>query len=122
MAGIIKVGCKLPAGIQLPALKGMQEGFAPPVLNGSYTHPSFDARSGIRDSLAFGTTDVDADYWAAFVKAFPTWPPLKRGMVFAFEKAADLKAKAKELEGEKTGFEGADPDAKGSGVKRANIK
>lgn len=122
MAGIIKVGCKLPAGVQLPALPNMPAGFSPPVLNGSYSHPSFDQRSGLRDSLAFGTTDVDADYWEAFVKACPTWEPLKRGMVFAFEKASDLKAKAKEMENVKTGFEGADPEAKGSGVKKAVIK
>lgn len=122
MADKVIVGCKLPHGIALPALKQMPEEFTPPTLNGAYTHPSFDERVGSLQSIAFGKTEVDADYWAAFTEQYKDWPPLKKGLIFAAQKAADVKAQAKDAEAIPTGLAGADPDAKGSGVQKADIK
>lgn len=122
MPGTITVGCKMPNGIKLPAMPGSPDGFDPPVLNGAYTNPSFDERVGMLDSIAYGKTEVDADYWAAFSERFKNWPPLKRGIIFAASKPADMKAKAKDAEAVKTGLEGADVNAKGSGVQKAVLK
>ena len=122
MSETITVCCKLPAGIHLPAVAKMPEDFVPPVLRGAYTHPSFNKYTGARDSIAFGKTEVDADYWKAFTEQYANWAPLKRGMIFSAEKPADVKAKAREAEGKKTGFEGADVTAKGTGVQKAVLK
>lgn len=122
MADKIKVGCKFPHGIKLPAVEKMPEGFVPPTLNGAYTHPSFQPHIGKLESIAFGTTLVDADYWQAFVEEYADWPPLKKGFIWAAEKPADFKEKAKEAGEIKTVLAGADPNAKGSGVEKAVIK
>ena len=118
----VTVACKYPNGLALPAVAGMPEGFVPPVLKGAYTHPSFQPTQGMLHSIAFGSTEVDADYWEAFKQQFSGWAPLKKGLIFASAKKAELNAEVKDKEDVTAGLAGADPTAKGSGVEKAKLK
>lgn len=98
---VISVGCRLPHGIVInhPAnpsvtvtLKGQNSnriiGSDGNAVNGSY-----------------GVTEVDAEFWADWIKANAKFAPVVAGAIFADEKPAELEAKAKEAKQRKTGLE-----------------
>lgn len=86
----VYVGCRHPHGIILTVgdtsveLKGMNSA----VIAGTY-----------------GLTQVDEEFWAAWLKSHSDWPMVVNGMIFAQAKVADLQAEAEEVADEKTGFE-----------------
>lgn len=61
----------------------------------------------------YATTQLDADVWAYFTRAYANQPYLKNQIIFADVKAENAAAKAKEIEKDastKTGMEQIDPD------------
>lgn len=84
-------------------------------LKGANSHP---ANLGMEDGQmvpqrflpgTYGLTEVPADYWHAFIKAFAGWAPLASGAISAGSTAPGAAAAAMERKDEKTGLEGVDP-------------
>lgn len=98
----VTIGCKLPNGLLL------EVGNKSVAINGS-NNSQVVGGHGI-------TYDVDSDLWAAWLKQNADRDIVKNGFVFAHDKAANVKAEAKEKADSKTGQEPIDPDAKGNGV------
>jgi hypothetical protein len=99
-----KVYCKLPHGIEFTA------GGVKVTLKGAYDK---NAVAG------FGITVVDAETWEAIAKAHAKHPAIAKNLIFAREK--DGESKAKELAGEKTGFEKLNAAAPSAGVKPEKV-
>lgn len=102
MAKTVYIGCRLPHGLILD-------------------HPLNPAHKVTIDGLnrariigaTFATTEVDAEFWEAWKTANSGYAPLMSGALFEAKSAADVAAKAKEVEKEKTGFEAMPQDAEG---------
>ena len=97
MTGKVSVGCKLPHGLILEM---------------------GDERvtvKGANDSTLIGghgiTEGVDKDFFDAWLDKNKGLDFVKKGLIFASEKATSVNAEAKEKQDETTGFEGLDPDA-----------
>ena len=108
MATVI-VGCKLPNGLQLIVNDQLVA-----VLNGSNSS-SVIGGHGITESV-----DKEGfDTWMAQNKDAAV---VKKGFVFAHDKAANVQAEAKDRKDEKTGQEGLDPSKPGPGIKPENFE
>ena len=137
MAGTVTIGCKLPHGLMLQAYEmvsvrrllmgggGYEEvSEARPKGNAvrirGVAHPVDRApRHQIIGGYAL-THNVDADFWAAWLKANHDFDPVVKGLLFATEKPASAEAKAKEQRAIKSGFEPLNPDKdlRAPGVKK----
>lgn len=105
----VVIGCKLPHGIVLEGIGGQIE------LN------------GMKTSLipgGFGVTVVDADEAAYLFATYEQHAAFRNNSIFTSEnaKTSDLSAIARELEGERTGFEGLNPDAPAPSLQPADEK
>ena len=106
MAKNYTVGCKLPNGIILE-------------------HPSDENKtvelSGLNKILIIGaeyaTTEVDSEFWDAWIAAHQDYPALKSGAIFVAKTTAEVAAVAKENQGRITGLEPMKQNA--GGVKPA---
>jgi len=61
----------------------------------------------------YATTEVDADFWTEWKTVHKDFPAIKSGAIFEAGSTAEAAAVAKELEGEKTGFEPMEQNADG---------
>ncbi|RYY79937.1 MAG: hypothetical protein EOO69_04530 [Moraxellaceae bacterium] len=108
MAGKVIVGCKLPHGIRAE-LDGQVVEF-----------------KGTNSSNIIGghgiTENVDKDFWDAWLAKNQGLAFVRNGFLFAETKAASTKAKAKEQEAEKTGFEPVDPEELPKGLEQLDGK
>lgn len=102
----VTVGCKLPSGIILEL--GNQE---------VEIHGTNSARVIGGHGITY---DVDADFFDAWLKAHSDRDMVKNGLIFAHEKAADVKAEAAEKKGNKSGLEAINPDSPENGVKTSD--
>lgn len=102
MANKIIVGCKLPHGLTASVngvsvtFKGASQGFGvitPYSVNGS----------GI-------TREVDADWFAAFLKAYANAPFVKKELIYKIESDAAVQGETRERKNIKTGMEPIVPD------------
>jgi hypothetical protein len=103
----IFVGCKLPHGLHL------DHNGARVTLNGSKSGVLVDA-----DGVKTGLTEVDKDFFDAWLAGHKDAPYVVNGMIFANDKAADTKAEAAEMSKVKTGFEGLDPKNPAPGIEK----
>jgi hypothetical protein len=99
---VVLVGCRLPHGIVIehpadPAVKKELKGRNKSDISGP----------------PYCTTEVDGELWQAWKLFNANFPALKSGAIFEANDAASLKAKAKEVEKEKTGFEAMPQEAQG---------
>ena len=96
----ILIGCRLPNGLVLhhPQNRDLTVQIAgtcsAPTAEGLYLPPKM-----------FATTEVDAEFWAAWKAAYVGFPPLKTRAIFEARSEQEASAKAKEVAKEKTGFE-----------------
>jgi len=98
----VVIGCKLPHGLILD-------------------HPLDPSKkveiNGLNRSLIIGatyaTTEVDGEFWEQWKTVHKDFPAIKSGAIFEAGNAAEAAAVAKELEGEKTGFEPMEQNADG---------
>ena len=108
MSKKVLIGCRLPHGLVLEyrgvsvTLKGKNSR----VVAGLYV-PEQD----------FATTEVDADFWEAWIKEHSTFPAVTSNSIFVAKDSPSAEAVAKELRAESTGFEQLDP-AKEKDVKK----
>lgn len=102
MSKKVLIGCRLPHGLVLEyrgvsvTLKGKNSKVLPSV--GIYV-PEQD----------FATTEVDADFWEAWIKEHSTFPAVTSNSIFVAKDPSSAEAVAKELRAESTGFEQLDP-------------
>jgi hypothetical protein len=96
----VKIGCKLPHGLELAV------GETKVTLNGANQHTIHTRLIG-----EYGVTDVDASFWAEWLKTWADSAMVKSGSVFEAKDEASVKAKAKDQG--KTGFEQLEPDSNG---------
>jgi hypothetical protein len=104
MADKVIIGCKLPNGIILEAgdKKQVVKGLNSIVIIGA-TH---------------ATTEVDAEFYAAWLEEHKDFPAVKSGALFVARTIDAVKEIAKDREEDKTGFEPMSQDA--LGVKSAD--
>lgn len=98
------IGCKLPHGI---ILKDMNDRDV--VINGMNT---------ARIMGGFGLTTLDESVAAYLFATYADFAPFKANAIFTAEspKVADIMAAGRDLAGERTGFEGVDPDKPAPGM------
>jgi hypothetical protein len=131
MAGTVTVACKLPHGIILREFR--MEPYQEPVLGGGWRETTRAVETGRRHringvashqgqfptapdgsaiQLASGhalTFGVPSELWANWLDANKDSEMVRNGMVFAYEKQDAVTGKAKEMEGQRSGFERIDP-------------
>ncbi len=107
MAQMVTVGCKLPNGIVI-----------------RHGDKSVELKGWNDEAIYFGhgLTEVDKDFWDAWIKDHADFAPVKGGFIFAQNNFASAKAESKEKEKEKTGLEGIDPKKPGRGITPADSK
>lgn len=99
----ITVGCKLPHGLIL------EHGGKTITLKGWHSS---------RVAGGYGLTEgVDKDVFEAWLKAHADLPMVKRGLVFAQERAHSAEACAREREKVRSGLEGLNRDKPGAKLK-----
>ena len=103
----VVIGCKLPHGLILdhpldPSKKVELNGLNRTRIIGA----------------TYATTEVDGEFWEQWKTVHKDFPALQSGAIFEAGNAAEAAAVAKELEGEKTGFEPMEQNA--DGVKAAD--
>lgn len=132
MANFITVLCRLPSGIELELhdlgiLKERASSDAPiglasvprqsVLLNGAKHDPTYHPAEGRLLGRA-GRTQVDADFWNAWLKQNERNGIVTRKLVFAEANPTKADAAVAELAKERTGLEGVDPDNLPKDVKR----
>ena len=108
-AKTVLIGCKLPHGLILD-------------------HPLDVSKkvelAGLNKAIIIGadcaTTPVDGEFWETWKTVHKDHPAIKSGAIFEARTTEEVKAKAKELKEEKTGFEAMPQEA--MGVKVADNK
>ena len=108
-AKTVLIGCKLPHGLILD-------------------HPLDVSKkvelAGLNKAIIIGadcaTTPVDGEFWETWKTVHKGHPAIKSGAIFEARTTEEVKAKAKELKEEKTGFEAMPQEA--MGVKVADTK
>lgn len=110
----VTIGCRLPHGLIVrhpnPEISIEYK------LNGAFSSKLFKADGSPASS--FGITEVDADFWEVWKRAYHDYKPLKNGVIFEAKTPQEAKSKADELVKEKTGFEPVAQDT--GGVKKAD--
>lgn len=113
MAGkTVTIGCRLPHGLIIH-------------------HPKDPSKkvelAGMNKAVIIGadhvTTPVDEEFWGAWKAEHKDFAPLVSGAIFEAKSEVEAKAIAKELKGEKTGFEAMPSDEAAlskAGIKPAN--
>lgn len=106
----IIIGCKLPSGITLQGTAGQDI-----TLN------------GVNTSLVaggFGLTNVDENEAAFLFAQYEDFGPFKNKSIFSYgtDSVSDVAAMARDLQDEKTGFEGMDPEKPAPGLKPEDEK
>lgn len=107
---IVTVGCKLPNGLEIHLGDNREKVV---VLKGAN---SSDLIGG------HGLTEVDAEFWAAWLEQNTDFAPLQAGLIFANESAAKARDEAKEKVDNASGFEGINPEKPGKDIKKATDK
>ncbi|AVA33009.1 hypothetical protein [Cupriavidus metallidurans] len=106
----VKVYCKLPHGIRYTLPDGREVR-----LVGMYGDERSDLQvtdmPGRHAVMGHGVTTVEADDWEQIVKDHGKSAAHVNGFIFAAKDDKSGDAQARETEGEKTGFEGYDPNA-----------
>ncbi|MCX5617031.1 hypothetical protein NQF87_08655 [Bombella sp. TMW 2.2559] len=132
MANTVTVLCRLPSGVilelhDLDGLKSRTASEAPVMqaaaalrsvtLKGAKHDPSYHEAEG-RLLGRVGRTEVDADFWKAWLDQNQRNQLVTQYLVFAEANAAKADAAAAELSKEKTGLEGEDRNALPNNVKK----
>ena len=102
----VTVACKLPNGHILHLFPGQPNERAVK-LNGANTS---------RIVGGFGLTQVDKDFWDAWLKQNGTLDFVTAGMVFSVKSEREAEAESKNRENEASGFERIDPAKAPAGV------
>ena len=109
----VTVGCRLPTGIILRLDDGQ----------GDETQVELKGQNADMNGALFiqsthcGYTEVDKDFWEAWVAKNADFPAVANGAIFAEATESKTRAAAKERVKEKTGLEGVSPE--GNGVTKA---
>jgi len=109
----VTVGCRLPTGIILRLADDQ----------GNETQVELKGQNADMNGAIFiqpthcGYTEVDKDFWDAWVVKHADFPAVANGAIFAETTESKTRAAAKERVRETTGLEGVSPD--GNGVTKA---
>ena len=106
---MVTIGCKLPAGHILHLNPG-QPNERSVKLNGANT---------ARIAGGYGFTEVEKDFWDAWIKRNASMQFIVGGMIFCTKSERDAEAVAKERESERSGFEPVDPKKAPAGIQPA---
>ena len=112
MAKVTSVGCRLPHGIII------EHGGVSVTLKGQNSN-RIVGTDGNAVNGSYGVTQVDADFFGAWLAANAGFSAVLSGAIFADEKLGELEAKGKEASKRKTGFEPMEQngDSRAAGVK-----
>lgn len=113
----VLIGCRLPHGLKL---HHPNPDIHETVTLAGYHSNKLVTRDGHTPAQMWATTQVDADFWAAWKTAYSSYKPLRDGNIFEATNEQQAALKAKDMEKQKTGFEGKNPES--MGVKKADDK
>jgi len=135
MAGTVTVACKIANGLMLRVFKMIDD--VEPVLGGGTRKVKRAEQVGdaVRiqgpGAALFGknpaypvvagfalTPNVDADFFKEWEKQNQDHEAVKAGLIFAYDKPADVEACAKDHEKQRSGLEPIDPDKPMKGIER----
>lgn len=122
----VTVACDLPHGLILRLHTSRQ--VTPPQGGREYTEylplaervtiNGLNSRETVR--FGYAMTIVDAAFWDTWLSQNKAFPPVVMGHLFGFATSTDTVAKAREMEGLRTGFEPLDPDNLPPGIEKAD--
>lgn len=115
---IVRVVCRLPHGLNIRLYKPGKTVDGETVY---LPYSDFVKLNGANTSKIVGGcgfTDVDREFWEEWVKQNKDFRPLKLRLLWAESTRERALSSADEMSGEKTGFEGINPDKPGKGLKR----
>lgn len=98
---MVVVGCKLPHGLHL------DHGGRRVTINGA---------NSSRLVGGYGFTEIDREFWEAWLEGHKEYPPVVHGLVYAQTDAKSAESKADEQAGILSGFEPIDPASPGPGI------
>lgn len=119
---IVVVGCKLPSGLIVDLCDPATDEHGRAIMLPRRQPVTFKGANSSNIVGGFGLTEVDADFWEAWIKQNPTFPAVKAGLIFAQERRDKAADNAMDHAAAKNGFEGIDPDKPGKGVERVPKK
>lgn len=100
----VSVGCRLPNGLHMDFMEPGKP----------LRRVTLRGTNASRVAGGFGITEnVPKDYFDEWIKVNAELPAVKNGFIFSMNKANDVEAKAREMAGEKNGFEPLDPNKPG---------
>lgn len=106
----VTVACKLPAGLQIDLPIGAV---------GETTRVTLKGGNSSGAVGGYGLTHgVDAAGFAAWRTVMKDFEPVAKGLVFAQAKRENAQAQAIDQAGERSGFEGLNPDKPAPGIER----
>jgi hypothetical protein len=115
MAEMVSVGCKLPNGLQV-TLDGKTV-----ILHGAAS-TALRGLDGAIPEGAFGVTQVEKEFMDKFISTYQDAAYIQNNAIFIQKDERSVKSQGKDLEKDKTGLEGLDPDSPAPGVKKADTK
>jgi hypothetical protein len=144
MAGVVTVACKLPHGLKMRLFR--EEDYQEPTAGGvmriskrwvplpdavtvrgvaTEVNAPIDPRKPPPPLIVGGyalTPGVDADFWAAWLKANAEFDAVKNKLIFAYEKHDTTEGKARENASRRSGLEPLDPTRLPRGIEPADTK
>lgn len=118
----VVVGCKLPNGLIVDLCDPGVNEHGQKIMIPRRQPVTFKGANSSNIVGGFGLTDVDADFWEAWVKQNAKFPALVNGLIFAQERRDRAADNAMDHADAKSGFEGINPDRPGKGVERVPKK
>jgi hypothetical protein len=124
--GTVTVACKLPNGVILElkgkgrvTVRGNAVEALPPTVPGERRRSVQPLAPALIVSGGYALTpDVDEDFWNAWVETYAGLEIVEKGIIYALPRAADARAKSREMGDLKTGLEPIDPGNMGPGLER----
>jgi hypothetical protein len=119
-ANTVTVGCKLPHGLVLTLNEKVTTEEDRPIYRATGPAVTLAGRNASQIIGGYGMTEVDADWWDAWVKQNQNFQPYKSGLIFAEPRRDKAMDRAMEQRQIATGSEPIDPDKPGKGLTRVS--
>lgn len=121
-SNIVVVGCKLPSGIIVDVCDPGENEHGQKIMVPRRQPVTFKGANSSNIVGGFGLTEVDAEFWDAWIKQNAKFPAVANGLIFAQDRRDKAADNAMDHADAKSGFEGINPDKPGKGVERVPKK
>lgn len=112
----VTIGCKLPHGLVIRLYSKSEGEDGKPVMATNSEPVKLNGANDPKAIFGFGLTQVDAEFWEAWIKQNPTFPAIKNGLITVQSSAAKAIDQARDNQAAKTGVEPINPDKPAKGI------